>query len=94
MASNDRGNRIDYLDNGVFVPNGKYLVVDNGGYFTVVGATQTYRWDERIPAQRIVIDVPPQIDLPLVGRVVKFEKTLLQPEDEPVLRASYRAVEN
>ncbi len=94
VASNDRGNRIDYLDNGVFVPHGKYLVVDNNGYFTVVGATQTYRWDERIPAQRIVIDVPPQIDLPLVGRVVKFEKTLLQPEDEPVLRASYRAVEN
>lgn len=86
----DAGNRFNYQANPVFVPHDKFLLVSNGGYLTVVGATERYHLTERITPRRIVAEVPPRIDLPLVGQVIRFEKTLLQPEDVPVLRARYR----
>jgi len=91
--SADTGNWYDYNDNRVFVPHDKYLLISNNGYVTAVGGTQTYHWTERVAAKRVIIEVAPKVDLPLVGRVFKFEKTLLAPEDEPVLEARYEVGE-
>ena len=86
----DTGNTLDYLDNGVFVPHGKYLLVSNGDYLTVVQASKMHHLTERIARRRVVVAAAPRLHLPLVGRVIKFEKTLLGPGEEPVLCGDYR----
>ncbi|MFH1732777.1 MAG: hypothetical protein ABIF82_14155, partial [Planctomycetota bacterium] len=94
VASDAGGNRFDYLDNAIRVPHGKYLLINNdNNYVTIIGSTEKYHWTEQIEPTRVVSEVAPRIDLPLAGRVVKFEKTLIEPEDEPVLRADYVMVE-
>ena len=90
VGSDTGANRFDYLDNAIRVPHGKYLLINNdNNYVTIIGSTEKYHWTERIEPRRVVTEVAPRIDLPLAGRVVKFEKTLIEPEDEPVLRADY-----
>jgi hypothetical protein len=94
-TSDDDGNRFNYLDNGIFVPTDKYLLIDNGRFVTIVGATGSHEWRERIKPKKVMLEVAPRIDLPLVGRAVKFEKTLIQPGDAvPVLKATYRYEED
>ena len=88
--SDERGNWVNYRDNRIVIPHGKYLLINNDNRFvTVVGATEKHHWTERIKPKRIVVEAPPRIDLPLVGRVVTFEKALIEPEDKPVLQADY-----
>ncbi|MFW6159424.1 MAG: hypothetical protein ACOC8E_08715, partial [Planctomycetota bacterium] len=92
LAAGDDANTVDYNDNRITLPHDKYLLISNGDYITAVRATETRHWTERAEAERIVPEVTPKIDLPLVGQVVKFEKTLLQPEDDTTLRAAYCTV--
>ncbi|MFO7900607.1 MAG: hypothetical protein R6V58_16295 [Planctomycetota bacterium] len=92
LAAGDDRNTVDYNDNRIALPHDKYLLISNGDYITAVRATETRHWTEQAEAARIVPEVTPRIDLPLVGRVVKFEKTLLQPEDDTTVRAAYVTV--
>ena len=84
----DVGNTIDINANPINLEHDKYILIDNGGYLTAVRAGEMQHWSVRAPRQEFAA-VPQDIDVPRVGQMVKFEKTLVEPDDELVLRASY-----
>jgi len=84
----DRANTIDVNGNPINLAHDQYILIDNGSFLTAVRAGEMQHWTERsAPVQ--LADVPQDIDVPRVGQMVKFEKTLVEPDDELVLRASY-----
>ena len=86
-AGDDR-NGLTY--NGVEVPVGHndYLLVDNGRYLTAVKTGRMLHWSaEAEPVQ--FPGVPAIVMVPVVGRTVKFEKTLLESSDTLELVADY-----
>jgi hypothetical protein len=81
-------NKFRYLDNPVDISHEKYLLISNDGYLTAVKAGEMHHWTEPIrPVQ--VVEVPQTIEVPRVGRLVKFEKTLIRPEDMLIIEAQY-----
>ena len=84
----DRANTIDVNANPISLAHDQYILIDNGTFLTAVRAGEMQHWTERsAPVQ--LADVPQDIDVPRVGQMVKLEKTLVEPDDELVLRAAY-----
>ena len=86
--ADDRSNTIDIADNPIRLAHSKYVLIDNGSYLTAVRAGAMQHWTET-PADVRFAEVPVDIDVPHVGQLVKFEKTLVEPTDLLVLRATY-----
>ncbi|HUT01180.1 MAG TPA: secretin N-terminal domain-containing protein, partial [Phycisphaerae bacterium] len=84
----DTGNTLDYSGNTIVLPHEKYILIDNRGYLTAVRAGEMQHWTEQ--AKRIEFaEVPQDINVPRVGRLIKLEKTLIKPTDELTIRATY-----
>jgi len=62
--------------------------VDNGRYLTAVKTGRMQHWATEAPPVRFP-GVPAAVTVPVVGRTVKFEKTLLDPGDSLELVAEY-----
>ena len=86
-AGDDR-NGLTY--DGVEVPVGHddYLLVDNGTYLTAVKTGRMLHWSAEAEPVRFP-GVPAIVMVPVVGRTVKFEKTLLESSDTLELVADY-----
>ncbi|HUU60617.1 MAG TPA: hypothetical protein VMZ50_13840, partial [Phycisphaerae bacterium] len=84
----DTGNSLVINGNAVAVPHQQYVLINNGRYLTALRAGPMQHWTQG-PAPVRFAEVTPEIDVPRVGRLVKFEKTLVQPTDQLVLRAEY-----
>jgi hypothetical protein len=84
----ERGNKFNLADNGIEVPHEKYVLVSNGKYLTAVRAGEMQYWTEQ-PSFIQFAEAPQEINVPRVGQVVKFEKTLVKPTDALVIRANY-----
>jgi len=78
--------------NDIDLPHEKYILISNGNYLTAVQANPMQHWTEAMNPFPFAVTAP-EIEVPRVGRVVKFEKTLVEPGDELVLKASYRYAE-
>ncbi|MDK1031647.1 MAG: hypothetical protein QGD94_06550, partial [Planctomycetia bacterium] len=85
----DAYNKFDYLDNPVRISHERYLLISNDGYVTAVRAGPMHHWTEQIIRRRIVA-VPQTISVPRVGRLFKFEKALIRPEDVLAIEADYK----
>jgi hypothetical protein len=86
--ASERGNTLDVGGNTIALPHEKYVLIDNNGYLTAVRAGEMQHWTEQ--ARRIEFaEVPQDIEVPRVGRLVKFEKTLIKPTDQLTIRATY-----
>lgn len=84
----DRGNWVDIRGNSIRLAHEKYVLIDNGGYLTVVRAGPMQHWTQA-PADVRFPEVPQDIPLPHVGRLAKFEKTLVKPREELVIEFTY-----
>ena len=84
----DDANSLSYNGNTLRVAHDDYLLVDNGGYLTAVKSGRMQHWAAETPPVRFP-GVPAVVTVPVVGRTVKFEKTLLDPSDSLELVAEY-----
>ncbi|HUS47227.1 MAG TPA: hypothetical protein VM098_03850 [Phycisphaerae bacterium] len=84
----DRGNTLDINDNAINLEHDKYILIDNGTFLTVVRAGQMQYWAESAEPATFAA-VPETVDVPRVGQLVKFEKTLVDPSDQLVIRITY-----
>ncbi|MCX5675632.1 MAG: hypothetical protein NTX87_11555 [Planctomycetota bacterium] len=84
----DDANSLSYNGNTLRVAHDDYLLVDNGGYLTAVKSGRMQHWAAETPPVRFP-GVPAAVTVPVVGRTVKFEKTLLDPSDSLELVAEY-----
>jgi autotransporter-associated beta strand protein len=84
----DTSNTLNYNGNAVQVAHEDYLLVNNGGYLTVVKSARMRHWTDEAPPVRFP-GVPAVVTVPVVGRTVKFEKTLLDASDTLELAADY-----
>jgi len=84
----DRDNTIDIADNPIRLPHEKYILIDNDDYLTAVRAGAMQHWQEKTRYVQFA-EAPQSIDVPPVGRLAKFEKTLVKPTDRLVLKVEY-----
>ena len=84
----DVGNKFNIDDNTISLSHEKYILIDNGKNLTAVRAGEMVHWQQAAEAVQFA-EVPQDIDVPRVGQLFKFEKTLVRPADTLVLRASY-----
>jgi len=84
----DDANSLSYNGNTLRVAHDDYLLVDNGRYLTAVKTGRMQHWATEAPPVRFP-GVPAAVTVPVVGRTVKFEKTLLDPGDSLELVAEY-----
>jgi hypothetical protein len=84
----DQGNTLTYNGNDIQVVHDDYLLVDNGSYVTAVKAGEMRHWAAEAEPVKFP-GVPAAVVVPAVGRTVKFEKTLLEPEDVVELVTEY-----
>ena len=84
----DTGNTLAISGNTIALPHEKYVLLDNNGYLTAVRAGEMQHWTEPVKPLEFA-EVPQEIDVPRVGRLEKFEKTLIKPTDELTIRATY-----
>jgi hypothetical protein len=84
----DRGNTLAYNGNDIQVVHDDYLLVDNGSYVTAVKTGEMRHWAAEAEPVKFP-GVPAAVVVPAVGRTVKFEKTLLEPEDVVELVTQY-----
>jgi hypothetical protein len=84
----ERGNTLDINGNAIALPHEGYVLIDNGGFLTAVRSGQMQHWTEQARAVEFA-EVPQDIDVPRVGRLVKLEKSLIRPSDDLVIRADY-----
>ncbi|HUU43472.1 MAG TPA: hypothetical protein VMX57_06815, partial [Planctomycetota bacterium] len=84
----DNWNRLNILDNPIRLAHERYVLIDNGEYLTAVRAGAMQHWTQK-SAPVVFVQVPQTIDVPRTGQLVRFEKTLVQPEDDLVIRATY-----
>jgi len=84
----DRGNTLDVNGNSIPLRHEKYILINNGAYLTAVRAGPMQHWTET-PADVRFAEVPADIQVPPVGRLAKFEKTLVEPADKLVIQADY-----
>ncbi|MBS3820767.1 MAG: hypothetical protein KGY81_03290 [Phycisphaerae bacterium] len=82
------GNVLTINDNPISLEHEQFVLIDNGGTLTAVAASKLARWDT--PIAPIVVAASPQtIDIPRIGRVIRFEKKLINPQDRLVLEIRY-----
>ncbi|MCG3178706.1 MAG: hypothetical protein BIFFINMI_01035 [Phycisphaerae bacterium] len=76
----------DFLlgDARVRLDHAKYLLIDNGGYLTVMRAGPMQHWTEP-PADVRFPDAPLVIEVPRQGETYRLEKTLMTPQDDPAV---------
>jgi len=84
----DRDNTLDYNGNDIQVRHDDYLLVNNGSYVTAIKAGEMQHWSAEVEPVKFP-GVPAAVVVPAVGRTVKFEKTLLEPEDVVELVTQY-----
>jgi len=84
----DADNDLDISGNDIQLAHGSYVLIDNGSFLTAVRPGEMRHWTETSPTPRLA-PVPLEIEVPRVGQLVKFEKTLVKPEDELLLSATY-----
>ena len=84
----DDSNRLSYNGNDLDVPHDEYFLVDNGGYLTAVKSGRMQHWALDVEPVRFP-GVPAAVVVPAVGRTLKFEKTLLDPQDSLELVTEY-----
>ena len=84
----DATNTLNYNGNSVQVAHEDYLVVSNGGFLTAVKSARMRHWTAEAEPVRFP-GVPAAVTVPIVGRTVKFEKTLLDASDSLELVADY-----
>jgi hypothetical protein len=72
----------------VQLPHEQVLLVSSNNRTIAVRASATQFWTEPPEAPEIR-EVPVEIELPAVGAAVRFERTLLKPEDELVIECDY-----
>jgi hypothetical protein len=65
-----------------------YLLISNGGYLTAVKSARMQHWTAEAGPVRFP-GVPAVVTVPVVGRTVKFEKTLVDASDSLELAADY-----
>ncbi len=85
----DKGNVLDISGNAINLAHEGYLLLYAGGHLTVVQAGAMQHWRET-PASVGFVEVPQNIEVPRVGRLFRFERTLLKPSDKMVIRAEYQ----
>lgn len=84
----DVANTLEVNGNLIDLTHEKYIVIDNGGFLTAVQANPMQHWTEaRNPFPFVA--AAPDIQVPRVGRLVKFEKALVEPTDDLTLRGAY-----
>ncbi len=81
-------NTLDIKSNPISLSHEKYILIDNGKNLTAVRSGEMVHWQQATAAVQFA-EVPQDIDVPRVGQLFKFEKTLVRPADKLVLRASY-----
>jgi hypothetical protein len=86
----EKGNSLTVSSNDIALPHEKVLLVDSGGWLTAVKAGAMQHWTERLIPVTFP-QVPQAIEPPRVGRLVKFEKRLLEPTDRMVIGLEYEA---
>ena len=84
----DNLNTLSYNGNSVQVAHDDYLLVSNGGYLTAVKSARMRHWTAEAEPVRFP-GVPAVVTVPVVGRTVKFEKTLVDASDSLELVADY-----
>ncbi|KKL82741.1 hypothetical protein LCGC14_1981740, partial [marine sediment metagenome] len=84
----DYSNKFNINDNIINLPHAKYILISNGGFLTVVRSGAHQFWQDA-PADVRFVEVPVQIEVPPVGRLGKFEKKLIQPQDDLFITANY-----
>jgi hypothetical protein len=84
----DDWNTMDYNGNDVRVAHDDYLLVGNGTYLTAVKSGRMQHWSAEVEPVRFP-GVPAVVEVPAVGRTVKFEKTLLDAGDALDLVTDY-----
>jgi hypothetical protein len=84
----DAGNTLNIVSNPINIEHEDYILIDNGSYLTAVKAGKMQHWTLGPTAVQFA-EVPQDVDVPAVGRLVRFEKTLVEPTDELVIRAEY-----
>jgi hypothetical protein len=84
------GNTFSVAGNPIDLSHEKYIVLDAGGYLTAVKASQMQHWTQSVSKEDVgFADVPQELDVPRVGNLVRFEKTLIRPADRLTIRAEY-----
>ena len=89
--ADEDANTIDINDNPVALLHGKIILIDNGRYLTAVKAGRMQYWTEAAERQEALslVDVPQDIEVPPAGRLLKFEKSLVQPDEPLVIGLEY-----
>jgi autotransporter-associated beta strand protein len=83
-------NTFDVAGNPIALPHEKYILLDAGGYITAAKASQMQHWTQPVAKEDVgFADVPQELDVPRVGNLVRFEKTLIRPADRLTIRAEY-----
>jgi len=88
IFASDGANRLELYGNRIDLPHEKYVLIDNHGYLTAVRAGEMHHWTQPVRPIEFA-EVPQDIDVPQVGRLEKFEKTLIRPTDELTIQATY-----
>jgi autotransporter-associated beta strand protein len=83
-------NTFTLAGNPIALPHEKYILLDAGGYLTAAKASQMQHWTQPVSKEDVgFADVPQELDVPRVGNLVRFEKTLIRPADRLTIRAEY-----
>ena len=83
-------NTFDIAGNPIDLSHEKYILLDAGGYVTAAKASQMQHWTQQVSKEDVgFADVPQELDVPRVGNLVRFEKTLIRPADRLTIRAEY-----
>jgi len=82
-------NKLDIKSNPINLEHEKYILIDNGVFLTAVRAGAMRHWTEA-PELVAFAEVPETVEVPRVGQLVKFEKSLVDPSDNLVIRLDYR----
>ena len=91
VLARDRSNTIDISGNSLEVAHDSRLLLVNGRSLTIVqtAAVQPFNVGLLGATGPQAVETPLEINVPRVGQVIQFEKTLLEPTDKAVLRAQY-----
>jgi hypothetical protein len=84
------GNTFEVAGNPIDLSHDRYILIDAGGYLTAAKASQMQHWTQQVKQEDVgFADVPQELDVPRVGNLVRFEKTLIRPADRLTIRAEY-----
>ena len=83
-------NKLIYEGNDVQLPFDKYFVISNGSYVTVVNAGRMRNWTEEITWNDLLPRIE-SIEVPRIGTLHRFEKTLIEAEDYIAIQCSFKS---